>query len=309
LRSIAQDHIEGCLLGTVLADASGALFEGVLREDLHQQFNSPQAVLDHSWTRKLQDTDDGEMSLALAEYLSTHDSIEAESLMSVFVEKYQSWRGYGRGTRTLIDAYRYGTDWNFLAETVFPGGSLGNGAAMRRAIVGLRFFGDADMIWQQAANSASPTHRHQLGIEGAQLIALTTLLAVELADISPAILAAALKPRCKTTVFANRLNALAVINQPADIAALGNGIETHESVVASIACFGLFPNDYQAAIGHSIWQGGDTDTIAAMNGAVCGARLGRRGIPEPPLANLEDSDLADQISDLAKRLWDKCQSE
>jgi poly(ADP-ribose) glycohydrolase ARH3 len=243
------------------------------------------------------------MTLALAEYLCEHDSIESDSLMSVFVDKYQSWRGYGRGTRTLIDAYRYGTDWDFLAETIFPGGSLGNGAAMRSAPVGLRFFGDHEVICQQAANSAHPTHRHELGVEGAQLIALTASLAIELPEVTPAVLAAALQPWCKTTVFEKRIDLLAKIDDTESIAQLGNGIEAHESVVTAITCFGLFPDDYPSAIGQAIWQGGDTDTIAAMTGAMCGARLGRRGIPSPPLANLEDAAFVAHVSDLAMRLW------
>ncbi len=66
LPHITRDNIEGCLLGTALADASGALFEGILRQDLHQQFDSPQAVLNHSWSRQLHYTDDTEMTLVLA---------------------------------------------------------------------------------------------------------------------------------------------------------------------------------------------------------------------------------------------------
>ncbi len=300
---LRKENIEACLLGTAVGDACGALLEGVFRADLHDQFASPQAVLDHAYSRQLQYTDDTQMTLALADYLTRHERIESESLMSAFVDAYQSWRGYGRGTTALIDAYRYKSDWNFLAQTLFPGGSLGNGAAMRSAPVGLRFFADHETIWQQAAASAHPTHRHELGIEAAQLIAMATSLAIEMPEIDPANLAAALRPWCKTTVFGKRIDVLAGIQSWDDVAQLGNGIEAHESVVTAIACFALSPDDYPTAIGQAIWQAGDTDTIAAMTGAMCGARLGGDCIPSQALANLEDDGFADHVAELAARLF------
>src|SRR5207244_12204525 len=57
------------------------------------------------------------------------------------------------------------------AATHLPGGSFGNGAAMRVAPVGLLFRDRPDELWEQARLSALPTHTHPLGIEGAQLLA------------------------------------------------------------------------------------------------------------------------------------------
>jgi poly(ADP-ribose) glycohydrolase ARH3 len=296
---INHDQIEGCLLGTALADASGAIFEGVPRAHLQEQFASPQVALQTAWTRQIHYTDDTQMTLALAKYLAGAAAIDSASLMQAFVDEYESWRGYGRGTRTLIDAYRYQSDWNFLADTLFPGGSLGNGAAMRSAPLGLRFVGDHATIWQQASLSAYPTHRHQLGIEGAQLMALATSLAVELPEISPQILSSALQPWCQTTVFGKRIKLLAAISDAKQIEQFGNGIEAHESVVTALACFSLSPDSYPDAIAMAIWQGGDTDTIAAMTGALCGARSGSSAIPAAPLENLEDEAFLKSVNTIA----------
>src|SRR4051812_13018084 len=49
-------------------------------------------------------------------------------------------------------------------------------AAMRVAPVGLLFRDDLTALWEQARLSALPTHRHPLGIEGAQLLALAVAL-------------------------------------------------------------------------------------------------------------------------------------
>jgi poly(ADP-ribose) glycohydrolase ARH3 len=50
----------------------------------------------------------------------------------------------------------------------------------------------------------------------------------------------------------------------------------------------LTPDSYEQAIGNAILLGGDTDTIAAMAGAICGAFLGRAAIPARLLSKLED---------------------
>ena len=42
-------------------------------------------------------------------------------------------RGYGRGARAVLDAMEAGEDYRQVAERHFPGGSFGNGAAMRVA--------------------------------------------------------------------------------------------------------------------------------------------------------------------------------
>jgi poly(ADP-ribose) glycohydrolase ARH3 len=265
----------GCLLGLILADAIGARFEGLQTEQLHSAYKDRFAAFEYSAHRQsLRYTDDGQMALALAEYLAVHDSIVPNLLMQSFVDAYEPWRGYGRGARVIIEAFRDQADYEFVAQHLFPGGSLGNGAAMRSAPVGLRFMGDANRIWDEAKKSAWPTHRHELGIEGAQIIALATSIAATAESIDAKILSSSLLPYCKTVVFENRLSRLADLTNESQIAVLGNGIEAHESVVTALACFALHPTNFKDAISTAIWQGGDTDTISAMTGALVGARIG-----------------------------------
>ena len=298
------DKVYGSLLGLVLADALGARFEGMQPEALHQKFSSKSAAFEYALLRdSLRYTDDGQMTLALAEYLTENPRISSDDLMRCFVRAYESWRGYGRGARVLIEAFRDDAEYEFMAEHLFPGGSLGNGAAMRSAPVGLRYFGDTTTIWHEAKNSAWPTHRHELGIEGAQLIALATSLAASDRDIGPRALAEALLPSCTTVVFQNRLKCLAEVVGPDDIAQFGNGIEAHESVVTALACFALYPTDYREAVATAFWQGGDTDTIGAMTGALVGARVGSGIASSMPLDRLEEGpNFIAYLQDLSNRL-------
>ena len=287
--NLQPDKVFGSLLGLVLGDAIGSRFEGLRPEQLHESYRDKWAAFDYSMRRdSLRYTDDGQMALVIAEYLSENSHIDPNDLMRCFVQSYEPWRGYGRGARVIIEAFRDDADYEFVAEHLFPGGSLGNGAAMRSAPVGLRFADDQVRIWEQAKYSAWPTHRHELGIEGAQLIALATDFAVTNANVTPSSLAAYLLPFCQTTVFQNRLDRLAKVKAESDIAQFGNGIEVHESVVTALACFAFNPSDFREAIATAIWLGGDTDTIAAMTGALVGAHVGSEFAESLQLSQLEE---------------------
>lgn len=297
----AADY-EGCLLGQALADAAGARFEGIEVEQLRSRYVSPQVALTAAYDGRMRYTDDTQMALALANYLVEHDAVVPNALKQQFVEFYEPWRGYGRGTRVLVDAFREGTDYDFLAQTLFPGGSLGNGAAMRSAVVGLKFASDTNRVWQQSQESALPTHRNIVGIEGSQLISLAATLALVQSEITPRSLAVELHKFSKSAVYQNRLEQLGTVRVAGDVEQFGNGTEAHESVVTALACFALHPNDYTAAIELAIWQGGDTDTIGAMTGALCGIRVGKQGLPIEPLAKLESESFCDEVALLAQRL-------
>jgi ADP-ribosylglycohydrolase len=86
---------------------------------------------------------------------------------------------------------------------------------------------------------------------------------------------------------------------------LGNGIQELDSVPTALASFALTPNSYIETVGNVILLGGDTDTLAAMAGALSGAFLGVPGIPARLIGLLESSPkgrdylihLADQLHD------------
>ena len=101
-----------------------------------------------------------------------------------------------------------------------------------------------------------------------------------------------------------RLSSLAAnIESTAELYSLGNGIEALESVPTAIACFSLSPNCYIDTIANAIFLGGDTDTIAAMAGAISGAFLGDGAIPRRLVEHLESSPKGGAyISKLAERL-------
>jgi poly(ADP-ribose) glycohydrolase ARH3 len=161
---------------------------------------------------------------------------------------------------------------------------------MRAAPVGLFFHADPDRAWAEAGLSARPTHVHPVGVEGAQLVALGTALALRGAGrpFDAAAFWAELQARAVTDEFLAALAYAANLGPQDPVSPLGHSLQAHRSVVTAIACFVQSPDSYEAVIGQAVALGGDCDTIAAMAGAISGARLGIRAVPSHLLELLED---------------------
>jgi len=307
------DRFAGCLLGLAIGDALGAHFEGQEPEHIVRRFPTVERLIQDRPPGELWYTDDTQMAIGVAETLVSCKSIEDEELCRRFAENYHPQRGYGRGARVVLEAMVDGRDHKHLAANHFPGGSFGNGAAMRVAPVGLMFRHDVDLLWEQARLSALPTHVHPLGVEGAQVLAMAVGLA-SIADVlSREEFMAAIADKCRFMEYAGPLRRAARVEDPKDLALFGNNIDAASSVVTAIACFGLTPDAYEQTIGNAILLGGDTDTIAAMAGAVSGAFLGRRAIPASLLDSLENHhqgrDYLEQLASQLLRAHESCVAE
>jgi poly(ADP-ribose) glycohydrolase ARH3 len=203
-----------------------------------------------------------------------------------------------------LEAAAAGEDWDRLAETVFPGGSFGNGAAMRVAPVGLVFAHDPARAAQQAVASARPTHRHPLGMEGARLLALAVALASAGPPLDRGAFYRELARDCREEEFRWQLRAARRMRARHSLGFLGNSLPAHRSVVTAIACFSTAPDSFGECIERAIALGDDTDTLAAMAGALCGAHLGAAAIPARWVEHLERGpEGTDYLRVLADGLW------
>lgn len=137
--------------------------------------------------------------------------------------------------------------------------------------------------------SALPTHVHPLGIEGAQLLALAVAIALRDVPFDKRTFWAELRRRATTADFQDRLLLAEQVQSADELLRLGNGIAAQDSAVTAIACFTLWPDSYEDVVANAILLGGDTDTIAAMAGAIAGAHLGIHAIPSRFLQCLEDN--------------------
>jgi poly(ADP-ribose) glycohydrolase ARH3 len=283
------DRFAGCVLGLAVGDALGAHFEGRSPESIADKYSTAAKLVGSPPLGQWWYTDDTEMMLGVAETLIECGQIDDDVLSRRFSANYSPNRGYGYGARVILEAMQAGDDHKLLATEFFPGGSFGNGAAMRVAPVGLAFRDDLTVTREQARRSALPTHVHPLGIEGAQLIAV----AVALASREPFArdeFVETLLESASHAEYAGPLRRAATVSDARDLALFGNGVAATDSVVTAIASFLLTPDDYTATVANAIVLGGDVDTIAAMAGAISGARLGASAIPARWLESLEDSE-------------------
>jgi poly(ADP-ribose) glycohydrolase ARH3 len=254
-------------------------------------------------------TDDTQMAIGVAETLIECGEIREEELAAAFARNYDPARGYGQGAQRVIEAIIAEEDWRGLARTLFPGGSLGNGAAMRVAPVGLAFCDDLDAVSAQAELSARPTHVHPLAVDGARMLALAVALATRESRFVRSDFLGELQRRARTEEFQWQLSTAGQLHAHDTISGFGNGLEAHRSVVTAICCFAGSPDCYAEVIGRAIGQGNDTDTIAAMAGAISGARLGIEAIPSHLVESLEDDGKGKTyIAELADKLYQAYES-
>jgi poly(ADP-ribose) glycohydrolase ARH3 len=187
-----------------------------------------------------------------------------------------------------------------------PGGSFGNGAAMRVAPVGLLFRDQPEMLWEQARLSALPTHTHPVGIEGAQLLAAAIAHAAKATEFDRKAFYRELSALATTEEFCWALGVAAKLKPGDALSGLGSTLHAHRSVVTAMACFAATPTDYEFAIGRAISLGDDTDTVAAMTGALVGAFAGVGAIPAERIAQLEEQGKGGKyIAELAERLYQR----
>jgi poly(ADP-ribose) glycohydrolase ARH3 len=286
--SPSLDQFLGCLLGLAAGDAVGAPYEGLSADNIYWGFGAPDELIKNSSGERLFYTDDTQMMIGVAETLVEHGRIVEAALCDAFVANYHPDRGYGRGARLILEAMATGGPWQEIARTTFPGGSLGNGAAMRVAPVGLLFHDDLDRVMEEARLSALPTHVHPLGIEGACLFAVAVALALRGPPLDRKGLYAELLSRAHSEEFRWHLAVAAGLRRTDTVSVLGSSLEAHRSVITAIACFTQASRSYEDAVARAISLGDDTDTLAAMTGALCGAHLGIASVPVHLIEKLEN---------------------
>jgi len=293
----------GALIGTGIGDSLGAPFEGRFGVELQAI-----RVMGERW-EVLTYTDDTHMMIGIAESLIRSNGFDGEDMARTFVQNFElePFRGYGPGPPHIFRLIRAGVAWDEAAQTLYHGGSYGNGSAMRIAPIGVFYHDNPDRLREVACQSSQITHAHKLGKEGAALQAYAVALA---ANLEPHLafdrtsFLVKLADYVEDRVYKQKLNSikelLATPNKAKVADELGNGIEAFNSVPTAIYSFLAQPDSFVEAVFYAISLGGDTDTIGAMTGAISGAYLGIEAIPDSWRNRLENRGY---IEELANRLW------
>jgi len=290
----------GCLVGTAIGDALGARREG------RGMSRSEDVVSLAEKLEQLIYTDDTHMTIGIAESLIESKGFNGEHMAQTFIKNYEAepWRGYGPGPPRIFGMIKSGEAWYSAANRLYRGGSFGNGSAMRVAPIGLLYSRSLEKLREIAYQSSSITHSHELGKEGAALQACAVALALNTPsdeDIDREAFLSRLQNFIQNRLYKGKVAQIRKLLGEQDkakvVAVLGNGIEAPRSVPTAIYCFLRQPQSYKDTVIYAISLGGDTDTIAAMAGAISGAYLGIEAIPSEWRAKLENREYVETLAE------------
>ncbi|WP_433753190.1 ADP-ribosylglycohydrolase family protein [Amycolatopsis sp. 3B14] len=257
-------------------------------------------------------TDDTQQAVIVAQLLvSGGGRIDPHGLADALLEWERDLRSRGiRGllgpsTRAALTAVAAG-------EALEQAGKYGttNGAAMRIAPVGIANPADLDVLVDSVVEASWVTHNTGVALAGAAAVAAAVSAGVGGASLSEAIDFAveAAERAAKRGNWVAAGDVAARIRwsrtmDPADVPALiGTSVATQESVPAAFAVLRHAEDPWQACC-TAASLGGDTDTIAAIAGAIAGACTGVGAFPDEAVrtvTEVNDLPLPELADDLLK---------
>lgn len=278
----------GSILGTAFGDALGRPVEGMTAEEIltHHGRIVDYLPVDDEVGRY---SDDTQLTLATLVSLVKQEGLDPEDCARCCAEAYDPDRGYGRSASEVFLSLRRGVDYRQTGTLLFPEGSFGNGAAMRIAPVGLMYGHlPVERLRQVVFEAVLSTHVHAEAIDGAVSIAffigrLSRLHKDGAVDIEQLFIQ--LSGLTKDETMRAKIDLAwsllrADIDDSIAIEQIGNGVRSSESVVLALFLASRYLDDVETALIKAVHCGGDTDTIAAMVGALVGARNGDRFFPD-----------------------------
>ncbi len=314
-----KDKFCGCLLGLAIGDALGMPFEGWSSASIKRQWKEVGTTSGprHSTStfkpflpspfRELgpgQYTDDTLMALCHVRSLIEKRGVEPEDISKEFIEWYDSGnlRGIGATTAYAIKRLKRGYKWQESGATGEY--AAGNGGAMRIAPVGLFYHDDLTALKEAVRKAVVITHNNSEAVAGALAVAYLVAKAVRnemhpdtaiqdtINFIGP----------CKVSEKLQRAGKLLNSDATPEKATetLGTSGYVVETVASAVFCFLYSPEDFYTTIVNAVEGGKDSDTTAAVAGAISGSYNGIKGIPEDWLENVENSN---GLQDLANKLY------
>jgi ADP-ribosylglycohydrolase len=307
---VIRDQLTGSILGQALGDALGFVVEAqppeAAREYVDRWLRAGRAgERAHAQFPFGQYTDDTQLSRELLRSFRECGRWDPAAFAARLAELFRERRdvGAGRGTRAAALRLLAGVPWH---ESGTPAPYAGNGSAMRAGPLGL-LLPDRVAMTRAAREQSRITHLDPRCASGAVAIARAVALAArrEPVDPGPFLADIASSAEVDDVSVADAIRALEgwvsldpvsaarhVYDAGLDPAHLERwqGISAFitPSVLWSLYAFLRSPDDYWETICVAIAVGGDTDTMAAMAGAISGARVGPSALPQALLSRLTD---------------------
>jgi ADP-ribosyl-[dinitrogen reductase] hydrolase len=283
---IMYERALGVLLGTAVGDAIGLPYEGLSPARVERRLARHgrlrhSLVLGHGMI-----SDDTEHACLVAHALVVSRAEPAE-FRRALARRLRWWLlalPPATGLATARAILRLWLGWSPARSGVV---SAGNGPLMRAALIGACARDDAHVCALIEASTCM-THRDPRAEQAALAVARLARADQAPADVIAAIGDPALRARTH--------QAMVAAHEGAELAALRvvlgfeRGVTgfVNDTLPAVVFCRLRWPDDPRAAIEAAIRLGGDTDTVAALVGALMGARLGPAALPQEWIDGIRD---------------------
>jgi ADP-ribosyl-[dinitrogen reductase] hydrolase len=245
------------------------------------------------------------MSMALAASIIEKAGFDPEHVAHNYLAWYDSGntRGIGTTTANAIVNLKMGATWqeSGLKRSIdgLPAG--GNGTAMRASPIGLWYRKDPEKLIATAMLDASITHNSFEPKMGSVAVALATAMLANGTHSNLAVLEE-VKDIVSDSVVKEKLTlAYSLIEDQAShseaLALIGTSGYVPETVGAAFYCLGVTDN-FKDAVVMAVKAGGDTDTTAAIVGALAGTYYGLELIPSEYTETVENFELLQGLTDI-----------
>lgn len=284
-----RERIGGLLLGTAVGDSVGLPAEGISRRRIGRLFPG-------RWRHRLLPgrgmiSDDTEHTIFVAQCLLAHpDAVDRFARrLSWCLRWWFASLPAGIGLATLRSILRMWIGINPSRSGVH---SAGNGPAMRSAIIGAVFANRPEQLESYVRAATLMTHTDPRALTAARAVAkLAAWVVAEELQVRPdlesflALLRGCADQDDEWEKLVQAIGAAAIDDLSvmgfADRLELGKGITGYAYHTVPMAMYTWYRHfdDFERALSE-IWNcGGDTDTVGAVLGALCGVTVGVQGIP------------------------------
>jgi ADP-ribosyl-[dinitrogen reductase] hydrolase len=282
------DRTAGCVLGLALGDALGAPFEGRRAAEIPDPL--PALELPLMGLPPGSTTDDTAMARNLVRSLAAHGEFDPDDLVVRHLEWFRSGPpDVGVLTRRVLSRVDQSEDAFEAARSVWeergPEVSAGNGSVMYCAPLGLAYADRPEELPEVAPKLSALTHHDQRCRTAVLAVTVATAALVRGESPEGAVDAA-------LTAIVDReggeeleyLLEFVGVGRPIDGPDQGFCLFTVGVALQSL----LGTGDFETEVSRVVALGGDTDTNAAVAGALLGTLVGERGLPQAWLDRLQD---------------------
>lgn len=315
------------MLGLAIGDALGQPFE----------FSDTKKILGTGWNGSFIPgmvwnlkpgswTDDTKMALAIAESILERNGFDGDQVALKYVDwvKTGDLRGIGVTCERAINRLMNGTSIQKSgvmqsrerSKTSFrvkregqevksnlligSGDFCGNGTVMRCAPIGLFYHDDLVKLEEAAKIDATMTHDHPDARDGSFVLCHYIARLVNGQNKFDALHDIFSSKMESKHIIPHIVSAIEALDEDLSIdnvsGKLGARGTAHETLASAVYCF-LKYSTFQDSVIASILIGGDTDTRAAIVGALAGTYYGLDGIPAEFVKDVEQTDLLQLIDD------------